>query len=30
LAQGAVFEELLAKRMDELRSQYDDDSNALR
>ena len=30
LAQGAAFEELLARRMDELRSQYDDDSNALR
>jgi Arc/MetJ-type ribon-helix-helix transcriptional regulator len=30
LTQGAVFEELLARRMNELRSQFDDDSNALR
>ena len=30
LAQGAAFEELLTRRMDELRSQFDEDSNALR
>jgi len=30
LIQGATVEELLARRMDELRSRFDDDSNALR
>ena len=30
LIQGATVEELLARRVDELRSRFDDDSNALR
>jgi hypothetical protein len=30
IIQGATVEELLARRMDELRSRFDDDSNALR